>query len=84
MEHEDFETIRFDQPATLLWRSPFDCAETREHFAYLQDALRFVDGLGDGARETAWIVLDQGLLAPEDLPLLEKLTAIENAAATFG
>ena len=70
MEREDFETIRFDEHATLMWRRAREKAEAVAHFARLRDALSFADHLDHAERETAWIVLDKGLLAPEDLPAL--------------
>jgi hypothetical protein len=80
MEREDFEAIRFDVPATLLCAIEHGCApgeEARYHFGRLGDAVRFAcRTLPSPARRSAWIVVDNGLLAPEDLPkLYDRLAA---------
>ena len=74
MDRDAFEHLRFDTPATLL------CAIEQDghyDFGRLCDALSFaVATLPARARKTAWIVVDEGLLAPEDLPkLFDRLAA---------
>ena len=80
MEREDFEAIRFDVPATLLCSIAHGAAaqeEARYHFGRLSDAVHFaLRTLPGPARRSAWIVVDNGLLAPEDLPkLYDRLAA---------
>jgi hypothetical protein len=80
MEREDFEAIRFDVPATLLCSIEHGGSsgeEARYHFGRLSDAVRFAfRTLPGSARHSAWIVVDNGLLAPEDLPkLYDRLAA---------
>jgi hypothetical protein len=74
MEREDFDTIRFDAPATLLCALEQGGAARQEasyHFGRLGDAVSFaMSTLAAPARRSAWIVMDEGLLAPEDLPTL--------------
>jgi hypothetical protein len=74
MEREDFDTIRFDVPATLLCAIEHGEAASQEasyHFGRLGDAVSFaMSTLPLPACRSAWIVMDTGLLAPEDLPAL--------------
>ena len=70
MDDENFEILRFDRPATLMWRREACAGEAVEHFGQLGDALAFAGSLDPREEATAWIVFDSGLLAPEDLPVL--------------
>ena len=67
---DENEPIRFDRPATLMWRREASTDEAVAHFGRLHDALAFAGDLDPREGATAWIVFDSGLLAPEDLPAL--------------
>jgi hypothetical protein len=79
MDRDAFEHLRFDTPATLLCAIEQDGRLQEGHYDFgrLCDALSFaVATLPARARKTAWIVVDDGLLAPEDLPkLFDRLAA---------
>ena len=79
MDRDAFEHLRFDTPATLLCAIEQDGRLQEGHYDFgrLCDALSFaVATLPARARKTAWIVVDDGLLAPEDRPkLFDRLAA---------
>jgi hypothetical protein len=71
MEREDVAKLRADEPATVM------VDQTAHHFAALKDAAEFaLNAVPPGFRGKTWVLVDRGLLAPEDLqPVLSRIAA---------
>jgi hypothetical protein len=71
MDQEDFARLSGAEPATVV------IGESRHHFGALRDAVEFArNGVPPRLREAAWIVVDRGLIAPEEVePVALRLAA---------
>ena len=71
MERDDFAKLSPTEPATVL------IGDSRHHFGALRDALVFArQGLPPTQRGAAWVLVDRGLIAPEELePVAARIVA---------
>ena len=70
MERHDFSNLSACEPATVT------VGLRTHHFGALADAISFtLTVLGPEQRDQAWVIVDNGLIAPEEVPGVAQLLA---------
>jgi hypothetical protein len=63
MDRDDLIRLSPTEPATVI------IGDDRHHFGALRDAVEFaLHRVPEALRDAAWVIVDRGLIAPEELP----------------